>query len=88
MTIESVAKFGQKLTCAFKNDMGNLENFHQSTFESLATGTFIQSRKWMSLKFTGNLCVMTMKNDQQFEEELTCQFKVNMGNLTNCDPST
>ena len=43
MTIESVAKFGQKLTCAFKNDMGNLENFHQSTFESLATGTLMGS---------------------------------------------
>ena len=43
MTIESVAKFGQKLTCAFKNDMGNLENFHQSTFESLATGTLMIS---------------------------------------------
>ena len=24
-----------------------------------------------------------MKNDAQFEEELTCQFKTDMGNLTN-----
>ena len=29
----------------------------------------------MSLKFTGKFCVMTMKNDTKFEEELTCQFK-------------
>ena len=36
----------------------------------------------MSLKFTGELCVMTMKNDAKFEEELTCQFKFDMRNLT------
>ena len=30
-----------KLTCAFKNDMRNLVNFHQSMFESLKVGTFI-----------------------------------------------
>ena len=29
----------------------------------LLLGSFIQSRKCMSLKFTGDLCVMTMKND-------------------------
>ena len=37
----------------------------------------------MSLKFTGELCVMTMKNDAKFEEEWTCQFKIDMRNLTN-----
>ena len=42
----------------------------------------------MSLKFTGELCVMTMKNDAKIEEELTCQFKIDMKNLTNFDPST
>ena len=31
---------------------------------------------------------MTMKNDEIFEEELTCQFKIDMRSLTNCDPST
>ena len=31
---------------------------------------------------------MTMKNDTKFEEELTCCFKIDMGNLTNFDPST
>ena len=31
---------------------------------------------------------MTMKNDTKFEEELTCQFKIDMRNLTNFDPST
>ena len=37
----------------------------------------------MSLKFIGEFCVMTMKNDAKFEEELTYQFKIDMGNLTN-----
>ena len=41
----------------------------------------------MSLKITGELCIMTMKNDATFEEDLTCQFKIDMRNLTNFDPS-
>ena len=31
---------------------------------------------------------MTMKNDANFEGELTCQFKIDLKNLTNFDPST
>ena len=31
---------------------------------------------------------MTMKNDAKIEEELTCQFKIDMRNLTNFDSST
>ena len=42
----------------------------------------------MSLKFTGELCVMTMKNGAKIEEEFTCQLKIDMRNLTNFDPST
>ena len=42
----------------------------------------------MGLKFTGELCVMRMMNVAKFEEELTCQFKIDMSNLTNFDPST
>ena len=42
----------------------------------------------MSLKSTEELCVMTMKNDATFEEELTGHFKVDMRNLMNFDPST
>ena len=49
---------------------------------------FIQSRKSMSLEFTEELCVMTMKNDAKFEEELTYYFKIDMRNLTNFDLST
>ena len=31
---------------------------------------------------------MKMKNDAKFEEELTCQFKINMRNLTKFDLGT
>ena len=41
----------------------------------------------MSLKLTGELCVMTMKNDLKFEEELTCEFQIDLRNLTNFDTS-
>ena len=50
--------------------------------------SFILSRKCMSLNFTGELCVMTMKHDAKSEEELTSQFKIDMRNLTNFEPST
>ena len=51
-------------------------------------GPFIQTRKCMSLIFTGELFVMAMNNDSQFEQELTCQFKIDMRNLMNFNPST
>ena len=41
----------------------------------------------MSLRFTEELYIMTMKNDVKFEEELTCRFKIDIRNLTNFDPS-
>ena len=50
--------------------------------------TFIQSRKYMSLKFLEELCVMTMKNDAKLGEELKCRFKIEMRNLINFDLST
>ena len=42
----------------------------------------------MSLKYTEELCVMTMKNDAKFEEELTCPLKTDMKNLINFDWNT
>ena len=44
----------------------------------LLLGLFIQIRKCMSLKFREELYVMTMKNDANFEKELTCQFKIDI----------
>ena len=42
----------------------------------------------MSLKFTEELCVMTMKNDAKTEEEMTCHFKIDMRNFMSFDTST
>ena len=42
----------------------------------------------MSLKLTGELRVMTIKNDAKFEKEFTCYFKIEMWNLTNFYPSS
>ena len=39
-------------------------------------------------KIYRGVCVMRMKNGAKFEEELTCQFKIDKKNLTNFDPST
>ena len=63
MTLKSDAKFEEKLTCALENDMRSLANFHQSTRKVSKLGlwwdAFIQSRKSMGLKFTGELHAMT-----------------------------
>ena len=72
--------------------MRNLGHFHQR-LESLEIWTLmglfkIQSRKYMSLKLTVELFVMTMKNDAKQEEKLTCRFKIDMRTLMNFDPGT
>ena len=41
----------------------------------------------MTLKFADELCIMTLKNNAKFEEEFTCDFKIDMRNLTNFDSS-
>ena len=43
--------------------------------------------KGMTIKFTEELCVMTMKNNAKFEEEFTCHFKTDMRDLTNFEHS-
>ena len=91
MALNIDATFDGKLTCAFKYDKRNLANFNQSMFESLKIGTlmgsFYSKQKICELKiYRGVLC--HMKNDTQFEEEFTCQFKIDMRNQTNFDPST
>ena len=75
MALKIDASFKGKLTYAFKNDMRNLANFHQSMFESLKIGTLMGS-------------FYPMKNDTKFEGKLTCQFKIDLRNLTNFDAST
>ena len=92
MALKIDTKFEGKMTCTSKNDMRNFANFHQSTFKSLKSwtfiGSFIKNRKCMSLQFTEELCVMKIKNDAKIEENLTCQFKIDMKNLMIFHPST
>ena len=61
-------------------------------FESQKIWTLMRSfypkYKMYELKIYRGVCVMTMKNDAKFEEESTCQFKIDMRNLTSFDPST
>ena len=64
------------------------EHLRKSKNLGLWWDPFIQSRKCMSLKFSGELFVMTMKKDSKLEEELTCRFKIGMRTLTNFDLST
>ena len=46
------------------------------------------SRTCSRLELTEELYVMKMKNNPKFEQELTCQFKIDMRNLANFDTST
>ena len=88
MTLNSDAKFEEKLTCCLENDMRNLANFHQSTQVSkLELDKILLSKVENMIKFTVELYVMTMKNGTKIEEELTCRFKIDM-NFTNFDLST
>ena len=56
MALKGDAKFVEKLTCGLENDASNMVNFHQSTWKTSKLGLwwdpFIQSKKFMSLKFT------------------------------------
>ena len=59
MTLKSYAKFEEKLTCGFENDMKNLANFHQNTRKCqnwyFHPGPFVQRKKCMSYKLTEEL---------------------------------
>ena len=50
--------------------------------------SFVQSRKCMSLKFTGEFFAITRIKDAKLEEESTYHFKMDMRILMNFDPST
>ena len=67
MTLKNGAKFEEKLTCRLENDMRNLAKFspeHSKVSKlELWWDPFFKKRKCMSLKFTGEFCVMTMKKD-------------------------
>ena len=92
MAVNIDAKFEGKMTCAFKNHVRNLANIHQSMFGSLKIETLMVSfhsrQNIYELKiYREVLCYDIEEYDTKFEEELTCQFKIDMSYLTNSDPS-
>ena len=64
----------------------SLEHLIVSKFE-LWLDPLIQSRKSISLKIIEQLCVVTLKNDAKFEEEMIC-FKNDIRHLMNFELST
>ena len=89
---EELCKIWRK-TCGLQNEMRNLANFNQNTWKC---------QNWYFHKIflpkIENTCaknlqrsydtVMTLKNDEKSEQELTCSFKIYIMNLTNFDSST
>ena len=86
---EESCKIWRKTGLWFGNDMRTLAQIFIITLGSVKIGLwldpFAQSRKCMSEKFTEELCVITLKNNEKSEEELTCRF---IRNLMNFDFST
>ena len=89
MTLKSDAKFEEKLTLGSKNDTKNLVDFNVSSGSSeyLHFSMLLLPKVYYfrAKKSTEELCVITLKNDAKFEEELTCALKNDMRNLGNFD---
>ena len=92
MTLECDAKFEKKTDLWFGKSYEEFGKFSPEHTKFLKLGLsldpFMESRKCISLKLKGELCMMTMKNDAKFEIELICHFKIDIRNLVNFDPST
>ena len=86
MTLKSDAKFDRKLTLGSKSDMRNLVNFiANSGFKNLHFAVLLLLKRyyvWAKKKKYREVIVITLKNDVQFEEELTCALKNDMKNYT------
>ena len=69
MTLNIDAKLEGKLTFAFKNNVRNLGDFHQSTSKSQNQdfdGILLSKVENVSLQFTGDLLVMAIKMMQNW----------------------
>ena len=78
---EELCKFWRKTGLWFEKwqKFGKFSPEHLKVSElRLWWDPFVQSRKGITLKFTEELCVMAMKNNARFKEELTCHFKTDM----------
>ena len=82
MAVNIDTKFDRKLACKFKNDKRNLADSFQNTRKSQNLDFDEIPLSQEEINYRGVIILMTMKNDLKFEEELTCQFKIEMRNLT------
>ena len=61
MTLKNDEKFEKKLTCGLKNDVNNLDNFHQSAIKSkigILMGSFFSKQKIHELEiYRGVMCL-------------------------------
>ena len=75
MALNIDTKIEGQTICVSKNDMRNLRKFSVDHLKVSKLGLllrpFTQSRKGMSLKFTGELCIITMNNVVKFEKKST-----------------
>ena len=83
MTVKSHEKldciFWRKPNLWFGKNMRNLANFYQNTWKCQNwdfDGILLPKVENAWAKNLQESCVMAMKNDAKYEEELTCQFKI------------
>ena len=88
MTLESDAKFEEKLTCGLENNMKNLANFHQSTWKSQNCDFDGILLSKVENLWASNLQGSYVSWQWRMMQKLNCQFKTDLRNLTNFDPST
>ena len=91
MALNIDTTFEGKLTCAFKNDRNygkfSTEHVRKSKnwrFDGVLLSKVENVRPYNLHEF----CVMAKKNDTKLKQELTCQFKIDLRNLTSFEPST
>ena len=92
MTVESDAKFEEKLVLSFKNDMTNLVNFNVSSGKSENLHFDVLLLSIANIKFqlknAEELSLMTLESHPNFEEKLTFCLKNDIRNLMNFNSSS
>ena len=88
MTVESDAKFEEKLALGFKNDMASLVNFNASSGKSEYLHFDVLLLSIAYIKFQLKKCRRNISRDLNFEEKLTFCLKNDMTNFMNFNSSS
>ena len=92
MTLNSDVKFKGKLTCDLKNDMRNLVSFHVRSQKSeiIYFDWLLLSKVYrvLQLKSKVELCVMILKSNAKFKENMNYGSKNDRKNLMHFHPRT